>query len=498
MPRQPRRTNRWWLIAPVGIIVALMLSTCAALTLGAGVIYSGGILPGVRSAGIDVGGLSQAEAASRLRSGWDTLTLRDGNRTWNFDPALLGITLDADATAQAAYQQGRNAGSPLQAIFGSANVPPVLHIDLATATATLDELAPRFAIAPVNAGVRLVNGVVEATPPTEGRALDVSKLVAQLQSRLNAEMADGVLDLPMVRVAPDVTDASPMIALASDLLAHPLQITAFDPIDNTSANWSLPPDQWSQWLAATPDANSPIGMTLRLDEGGLRDFLAGQQNSLTGPQYIDPESAVSAVENAVTSRSMQANVRIYHHDTQHIVQPGETIINIAWDSGVPYPWIQQANPGVGNLSVGQSITIPSADHFFDYPVVPNKRIVVSISQQRVQAYENGQLKWDWIASTGINSSPTWPGVYQIISHVPNAYAANWNLYMPSFMGVYRPIPGQDFTNGIHGFPTRGGSQLLWTNNLGTRVTYGCILLSSTNAQLLYDWAEEGVVVEILP
>ena len=64
------------------------------------------------------------------------------------------------------------------------------------------------------------------------------------------------------------------------------------------------------------------------------------------------------------------------------------------------------------------------------------------------------------------------------------------------MGVYRPIPGAAFTNGFHGFPTRGGSQLLWTSSLGTRVTYGCILVSSDNAKLLYDWAQEGVVVEI--
>jgi lipoprotein-anchoring transpeptidase ErfK/SrfK len=53
-------------------------------------------------------------------------------------------------------------------------------------------------------------------------------------------------------------------------------------------------------------------------------------------------------------------------------------------------------------------------------------------------------------------------------------------------------------NGFHGFPTRGGSQLLWTNSLGRKVTYGCILLSSDNAATLYDWAEEGIVVEIQP
>jgi lipoprotein-anchoring transpeptidase ErfK/SrfK len=114
----------------------------------------------------------------------------------------------------------------------------------------------------------------------------------------------------------------------------------------------------------------------------------------------------------------------------------------------------------------------------------------------VRVYEDGNLKWDWLASTGIQSSPTWPGIYQIISHEPNAYAANWDLWMPNFMGVYRPIPGTDFTNGFHGFPTRGASQLLWTNSLGTRVTYGCILLSNENVQALYEWAEEGVIVEI--
>jgi lipoprotein-anchoring transpeptidase ErfK/SrfK len=131
-----------------------------------------------------------------------------------------------------------------------------------------------------------------------------------------------------------------------------------------------------------------------------------------------------------------------------------------------------------------------------YPVDPDKRIVVSISQQKTWVYENGQVKWTWTTSTGIADSPTWPGIYQIISHEPNAYAANWNLWMPDFMGVYQPIPGADFTNGFHGFPTRGASQLLWTNDLGTRVTYGCILLSNENAQALYNWAEEGVVVEI--
>jgi lipoprotein-anchoring transpeptidase ErfK/SrfK len=205
---------------------------------------------------------------------------------------------------------------------------------------------------------------------------------------------------------------------------------------------------------------------------------------------------VSNVQESIKRGETQPYARVYHRDGQYVVQSGETITSIAWDVGVPYLYIQQANGGLSNVSPGQTITIPSPDNFLPYPVVPDKRIVVSISGQRTTVYENGAVKWDWMTSTGISDSPTWPGIYQIISHEPNAYAGNWDLWMPNFMGVYQPIPGADFTNGFHGFPTRGGSQLLWTNSLGTRVTYGCILLSNENIQLLYDWAEEGVVVEI--
>ena len=68
--------------------------------------------------------------------------------------------------------------------------------------------------------------------------------------------------------------------------------------------------------------------------------------------------------------------------------------------------------------------------------------------------------------------------------------------MPWFLGVYRPVPDVDFMNGFHGFPSRAGSQILWINDLGHPITYGCILLSTENAKALYDWAQAGVVVDI--
>ena len=302
----------------------------------------------------------------------------------------------------------------------------------------------------------------------------------------------------MAEIAPIVTDASPMVALAQQMLAQSFSINIFDPVTGDSVAWAIPADVWVSWLSGVSSNNGNV--SLNLSENAVRNYLTAQvNNTFDSSRSIDIESALATIQQAVANGNLQdIYVNVQHTTRQHIVQSGESITSIAWDYGVPYPYLQQLNNGLQSVSIGQSINIPAADTFLTEPVNPNKRIVVSISQQRVYVYENNQLKWDWSASTGIPDSPTWTGIYQIQSHVPNAYAGNWDLHMPNFMGVYQPIPGSSFTNGFHGFPTRGGGQLLWENSLGRKVTYGCILLSNTNIQQLYKWAETGVVVEIQP
>ncbi|MDX2078302.1 MAG: L,D-transpeptidase family protein [bacterium] len=280
------------------------------------------------------------------------------------------------------------------------------------------------------------------------------------------------------------------------LVMNPLAVRLYDPVTGDFATWDLPMADWDRWLSATPDPTAPNGYRFDIEAQGVTDFLMSQQaRNLDASRFINMAEALDQIQAAVRAGE-DATLRVYHNARQHVVGAGETITSIAWDYGIPYLFIQEANNGITALSVGQTITIPPADMFIELTPIPAKRIEVSIAEQRVRVYENGALLWDWTASTGISSSPTWRGVYQILSHEINAYAGNWNLWMPNFMGVYRPIPNADFTNGFHGFPTRGGGQLLWENSLGTRVTYGCILLSNTNIQQLYTWAEEGVVVEI--
>ena len=142
------------------------------------------------------------------------------------------------------------------------------------------------------------------------------------------------------------------------------------------------------------------------------------------------------------------------------------------------------------------LNIPSLNEMLPLPIVKNKRIVISISEQRMWTYENGQQRSEHVISTGIDRSPTYPGVYQIQTHELNAYASVWDLYMPHFMGIYEGWPG--FMNGIHGLPTLSSGTRLWANVLGRPASYGCIILNLDDAEDLYNWAEAGVIVEIRP
>ncbi|MEO1290594.1 MAG: L,D-transpeptidase family protein, partial [Chloroflexota bacterium] len=454
------------------------------------------ILPQVSVAGIDVGSLTQSEASSRLSTTWTQLTLTDGTSTYNVTTSDLGIQIDADASASRAFEQGHGTGGWI-AFIQPVDVPPVITIDANQMNEGLVAVAPQINQVARNAGVNFTDGQAQATEPIYGTQIDIQATINTLQS--DPEMiADGTLELVMQEVAPDITDATPLVAEAQALLSSPLDIRVFDPVTGDSIYWSVLSSTWSTWLTATSDPSSPIGLALSVEGDSVRQYLQSQADStFDSTRTIDIDDAVNAVQNAFSNGSPQdATVIVQHLERTHTVQAGESITSIAWDYGIPYLYVIQANGGLESVSIGQQITIPAADTFISEEFNPNKRIVVSISQQRTYVYENGELLYEWVSSTGIDSSPTWTGVYQVISHVPNAYAENWNLYMPNFIGVYEPVPNSDFTNGFHGFPTRGGGQLLWENSLGRRVTYGCILLSDTHIAILYNWAENGVIVEI--
>jgi hypothetical protein len=153
--------------------------------------------------------------------------------------------------------------------------------------------------------------------------------------------------------------------------------------------------------------------------------------------------------------------------------PGTVVMELI-DDGVPVSNFQEPLPfGAPSYSGG-------------------KYILVDISEQHMYVYEGDMLIYSFVASTGINNG-TRTGMFAVQSKIPNAYGATWNIWMPSWLGIYW---SGGLENGIHALPILPGGATLWEGYLGSPISYGCVVLGTYEAQLLYDWAEIGTPVQI--
>jgi len=212
----------------------------------------------------------------------------------------------------------------------------------------------------------------------------------------------------------------------------------------------------------------------------------------TGQSLVIPGSS-GATSSGSTSQASSGG-QIY------TVRRGDTLASIAYRYGTTVSAIARAN-GLANpnlLYPGQTLRISGGSGAVTpaAPAAPGgaKRIVVDISAQRMYVYQNGQLLWNWVVSTGLPGRDTAVGHYKVLNKIPNAYASTWNLQMPYWLGIYW---AGSLQNGIHALPIQSNGQRLWDGYLGQRVSYGCVILSTQNAATLYNWASVGTPVDIV-
>jgi LysM repeat protein len=483
---------------------ALSLAALPILWLGLVTISflaSGSSHPGVRVQGIPVGGRNAAEMAAVLETVWErehTLVVTDGTHSWAAAPSELGLRIDTSETARRALAVGRGDHAFLEMLwlarFGEINVSPAVVFDPAAARAGLEALAIRTNRPAKEAALRLENGRWEAVSGQYGANLDIDATLQQIAQGPKQILEARTLHLVTYAVAPRVMDLSPALAELQQTLQQPVTLQAHDPITGETHSIPVSPETLAQWMRVTP---GPEGLQVALDGAKMEAYAQSWATALAPGRALEPFTPPADLTER-WQMGVPITLIVRHASTTYTVQPGDTLARIAYQVGMPYWKIQQANPGIqaDALFAGQSLVIPSPNEMLPLPVVTNQRIVISIQQQRLWTYQDGALRSEHRISTGIERSPTLPGVYQIRTHEPLAYASVWDLTMPHFMGIYEGWPG--FFNGIHGLPTLSNGRLLWAGALGRPASYGCIILSLAEAEDLYHWAEEGTVVEIQP
>ncbi len=188
---------------------------------------------------------------------------------------------------------------------------------------------------------------------------------------------------------------------------------------------------------------------------------------------------------------------------------GDSLKDIAAEHGVTVKQIIRANglPANGRVIPGTVLTIPTAQEpdavspAIMRKITPQagdgKVIYVSLSRQTMWAYDGDQLIFEYLVSTGLPTEEnpnhdTKPGVFRVKTKMPEAYARTWGLRMPYWMGIY---DAGSLENGLHAMPYRNNGRLVsW--RVGSRGSFGCVVLKGDQMKRLYDWAELGTLVVI--
>ena len=468
-------------------------------------LASGVIAPGVTSGGVDLAGQDLEQAALTLDQHFNldyrllAIDTSEPGRFWSVTPAEAGLSVDPAATAMAAFEIGRGP-DPLTGLSQFAQsfqtgwaVAPIVRFDPEAARAGLEVWAAVVTVPSVEGTLSVADAQVAQAAGLPGKSLDVEASLALLAADPASVMLTyQFIPLVLEPVAPAIQDVSAAAAQIQAILDSEPSLTAYDPVTGERFSWAPERDTIATWVRVERGAHEYV---VDADPERIRAYVETINGTLGAERALDPSEAAGALSSAVEGFEA-ATVVIHYLPTTRIVGPADTWIAIGAQVGMPYWKVEDANPQASDrrFRAGEMITIPPRDALLPLPIVVDKRIVISISEQRLLAYEDGELLSEHVISTGIARSPTLPGVFQVQSHYENAYASNWDLWMPHFLGIYEAVPG--FWNGIHGLPLLSNGVRLWENVLGRPASFGCIILPLDEAEWLYGWAEEGVVVEI--
>ncbi len=225
--------------------------------------HEGRVLPGVRVAGVDLGGLDAAAARSALVEALpvyqgrvelfdegDPLNLAD-QRTWERATADLGLTLDPGLAVDLAMSAGRDPDlgflsrglQPLRLRWRGLDLLAPIAVDEERARATLEALAPEMAVPPRDARIERRGTKVLTLPAAPGRALDLEATLEALRT-FAARPVGAQVPLVFAPTGAAVSDVEGVAQAERVLFDGPVEL-----VDRAGGSFSVATDTLKTWFS---------------------------------------------------------------------------------------------------------------------------------------------------------------------------------------------------------------------------------------------------------
>jgi lipoprotein-anchoring transpeptidase ErfK/SrfK len=265
-------------------------------------------------------------------------------------------------------------------------------------------------------------------------------------------------------------------------------------------------------------ANIPAGVQEQVDEviSSLETFEAAADFEAATPRPTKlPATPEPTPTEAVTPTSTRApataeagekgaNVRSgpgTEYGIQGTLEPGERVEIVGrygdwWRVvyGNGEAWVfsgvvdAQGVQGVPEVE-GPPTKVPSSPTLIPPPAAPTeidetRWIDVDLSEQRLRAYEGGEVVRTTLVSTGLPRTPTVRGQFRIWIKLRHDDMEGPDYYLEDVPYVMYFYQGY----GLHG--------TFWHSNFGQRMSHGCVNLPTSEAEWVFNFVDVGTLVNV--
>jgi hypothetical protein len=225
--------------------------------------------------------------------------------------------------------------------------------------------------------------------------------------------------------------------------------------------------------------------------------------------YFDPQYVGLTVSFAVTKAAPSVHVGIYRQ-SDHYLTRFYALTNLHAGQQLSVTWHGKGPDGHFVTPGLYQIYVRATDAYGHFTltgwndfVLSYKRIVVSLSQQKLWAYDGSSVFLTSLVTTGNKALPTPTGEFQILGKFhPFTFRSPWPKSSPFWYPPSLTQWSMLFKVGgyfIHDAPWRsvfgpGSNSQLGTPGNNYTGTHGCINVPTDVAQKLFGWAPDGTAV----
>ena len=326
-------------------------------------MYNGRIFPGIAVGGVELSGMSTQQAATLLAQRLDypqrgKIVFQEGTNLWTATPAELGLSLDAQTTALAAYNLGRTGSlvarlsDQWRAWSAGIDLAPWFVFDKRVAQNYLQGIAGQVDRPIIEATLGISGVEVVVNSGQVGRNLDVPAALTTLDAQLKT-MTDGMVPLVVHETPPVILDATAQAELARKILSAPLTIQIPNAEAGDPGPWAFEPAALVAMLTVqrVKTDNGEI-YQVGLSPDALRTFLMNIAPGLSRtPQnarfiFNDDTRQLEVIQPSVIGRGLDVDASLAQINQQLLA--GEHNVNLV---------MQTTNPAVPDWATAESLGI---------------------------------------------------------------------------------------------------------------------------------------------